>query len=118
SVVIGEGLFLAGLSKFNSPVLTSLAKLLAKDYQKAYALSKDDYGIRLTSGEGTTWFSKIMVSDIVARQWYGIHHSSAHYAYLWNRDNYYAYNDGAFNKSNNWTGYWYPRGVCSLAYLL
>lgn len=118
SVVIGEGLFLPALSGFTSPVLKSLADLLKEDYRKAYELSKDEYGIRLTSGEGTTWFSKIMVSDIVARKWYGMSQSSAYYAYRWNRNNYYAYNDGAFDKTNNWTGYWYPRGVCSLAYIL
>jgi hypothetical protein len=118
SVVIGEGLFLPGLGGSTSPLLKELAAILKKDYAATYAKSITDYGIKLTTDEGTTWFSKTMVADVVASQWYGIDHSSAEYIYEWNKNSPYAYNDGLLKKGDVWIGYWYPRGVSSLGYWL
>lgn len=118
SVVIGEGLFLPGLVACKSPILQQLATVLKKDYAATYAQSITDYGIKLTTQEGTTWFSKTIVADVVAEQWYGIKHSSAAYVYEWNKNSSYAYNDGLLKKNDVWIGYWYPRGISSLGYWL
>lgn len=118
SVVIGEGLFLPGLVGIKSPILNELATVLKKDYAKTYAESITDYGIKLTTQEGTTWFSKTIVADVVAAQWYGIKHSSASYIYQWNKNSPYAYNDGLLKKDDVWIGYWYPRGISILGYWL
>ncbi|TKC63737.1 hypothetical protein FBD94_05150 [Pedobacter hiemivivus] len=118
SVVIGEGLFLPGLVACKSPILQQLAAVLKKDYAATYAQSITDYGIKLTTQEGTTWFSKTIVADVVAAQWYGIKHSSAHYVYQWNKNSPYAYNDGLLKKDDVWIGYWYPRGISILGYWL
>ncbi len=118
SVVIGEGLFLPGLAGTKSAILTELALVLKKDYAETYAQSITDYGIKLTTQEGTTWFSKTIVADVVAAQWYGIKHSSAPYIYEWNKNSNYAYNDGLLKKDDVWIGYWYPRGISILGYWL
>lgn len=118
SVVIGEGLFLPGLAGSKSPLLNQLAAVLKKDYAATYAQSITDYGIKLTTQEGTTWFSKTIVADVVAAQWYGIKHSSAPYIYQWNKNSPYAYNDGLLKKDEVWIGYWYPRGISILGYWL
>ncbi|MEO5912145.1 MAG: glycoside hydrolase family 52 protein [Pelobium sp.] len=116
SVVIGEGLFLPGLAGSKSELLKQLAEVLKKDYADTYAQSITDYGIKLTTQEGTTWFSKTIVADVVAAQWYGIKHSSAPYVYEWNKNSPYAYNDGLLKKDDVWIGYWYPRGISILGY--
>ncbi|WP_443938916.1 glycoside hydrolase family 52 protein [Pedobacter sp. MW01-1-1] len=118
SVVVGEGLFLPGLVNAKLTLLDELAKILKKEYASTYALSKTDYGIKLTTEEGTTWFSKTIVADVVAAKWYGIKHSSAPYIYAWNKNNPYAYNDGLLKKDDVWIGYWYPRGISILGYWL
>ena len=118
SVVIGEGLFLPGLAGTKSPILKKLAAILKKDYAATYAKSITDYGIKLTTDEGTTWFSKTIVADVVASQWYGIDHSSAEFIYEWNKNSPYAYNDGLLKKNDVWIGYWYPRGISALGYWL
>ncbi len=118
SVVIGEGLFLPGLVGSKSPLLKQLAEVLKKDYATTYAQSITDYGIKLTTQEGTTWFSKTIVADVVAMQWYGIKHSTAPYVYEWNKNSPYAYNDGLLKKDDVWIGYWYPRGISILGYWL
>lgn len=118
SVVIGEGLFLPGLAGSKSPILYQLAEVLKKDYATTYQQSITDYGIKLTTDEGTTWFSKTIVADAVAYQWYGINHSTAPYVYEWNKNSPYAYNDGLLKKDDVWIGYWYPRGISILAYWL
>ncbi|MFC5282336.1 glycoside hydrolase family 52 protein [Pedobacter alpinus] len=118
SVVIGEGLFLPGLVGSKSVLLKQLAEVLKKDYATTYAQSITDYGIKLTTQEGTTWFSKTIVADVVAAQWYGIKHSSAPYVYEWNKNSPYAYNDGLLKKDDVWIGYWYPRGISILGYWL
>lgn len=116
SVVIGEGLFLPGLVGTKSAILKELATVLKKDYAETYAQSITDYGIKLTTQEGTTWFSKTIVADVVAEQWYGIKHSTAPYIYEWNKNSPYAYNDGLLKKDDVWIGYWYPRGISILGY--
>jgi hypothetical protein len=118
SVVIGEGLFLPGLAGSKSTILKQLAEVLKKDYATTYAQSITDYGIKLTTQEGTTWFSKTIVADVVAAQWYDIKHSSASYVYEWNKNSPYAYNDGLLKKDDVWIGYWYPRGISILGYWL
>ncbi|MGF1926260.1 MAG: hypothetical protein ACQUHE_18960, partial [Bacteroidia bacterium] len=116
SVVIGEGLFLPGLAGAKLSLLNDLAAVLKVDYADTYSQSITDYGIKLTTQEGTTWFSKTIVADVVAQQWYGIKHSSALYIYEWNKNSPYAYNDGLLKKNDVWIGYWYPRGISSLGY--
>lgn len=116
SVVIGEGLFLPGLVGAKLSLLNDLASVLKVDYADTYSQSITDYGIKLTTQEGTTWFSKTIVADVVAQQWYGIKHSSALYIYEWNKNSPYAYNDGLLKKDDVWIGYWYPRGISSLGY--
>jgi hypothetical protein len=118
SVVIGEGLFLPGLAGTKSAILNELAAVLKKDYAITYVQSTTDYGIKLTTQEGTTWFSKTIVADVVAAQWYGIKHSSAPFIYQWNKNSKYAYNDGLLKKDDVWIGYWYPRGISILGYWL
>ena len=118
SVMIGEGLFLPGLAGSKAPLLRQLAQVLKKDYAETYKESTTEYGIRLTSAEGPTWFSKTIVADVVAMQWYGIRHSSAPYIYNWNKNSPYAYNDGLLKKDDVWIGYWYPRGISILGYWL
>ena len=118
SVVIGEGLFLPGLGGSKALLLGELATVLKKDYALTYTKSITGYGIKLTTDEGTTWFSKTIVADVVASQWYGINHSSAPYVYEWNKNSQYAYNDGLLKKDDVWIGYWYPRGISSLGYWL
>ena len=99
-------------------MLKQLATVLKKDYAATYSKSITDYGIKLTTDEGTTWFSKTIVADVVASQWYGINHTSANYIYEWNKNSPYAYNDGLLKKNDVWIGYWYPRGISALGYWL
>jgi len=121
SVVLGEGLFLPGLAGFESEKLDDLVEALKDSYVKAFEQSQKKYGITLSSDEPDTWFSKVMVSDVVAGYWYNIPASTAHYAFQWNVNNNYAYNDGVESDNmggfRRWTGFWYPRGVSSLGYL-
>lgn len=117
SVVINDGLFLPGLSGAKSPILSQLAILLEKNYQKALTTSRTPYGIKLSDGEDVTWFSKIMVGDVVSSYWFKKQESSATYTYQWNKDNHQAYQDGAFSTTKAWPGNWYPRGVSSIPYL-
>ncbi len=121
SVVLGEGLFLPGLSGFNSDIIAPLLPILTSSYRQAFDKSRRFYGITLSSDEPDTWFSKVMVSDMVAHYWYNINQSTAHYAYHWNLNNYFAYNDGVESDNQGgfrmWTGFWYPRGVSSIGYL-
>ena len=117
SVVAGEGLLLMCLGGSASPILKRCAGFLGDSYRKAFDKSKTPYGIKLSSKEGVTWFSKVMVSDIVASYWYGQNQSTADYVYQWNKNNPNAYNDGALDAHKDWTGYWYPRGISSLGYL-
>ena len=81
------------------------------------AVSKTPHGIKLSSGEDVTWFSKIMVSDIVASYWFDSKPSTAKYTYDWNKNNTEAYQDGAYSLTRPWPGNWYPRGMSSLGYL-
>jgi hypothetical protein len=119
SIVIGEGLFLPGLVGFESPILKEILPALKTSYEKAYQLSKTDYGIKLSSDEGGTWFSKIMVMDNVAAKWYNINNNNVSYTYHWNKNNHYAYNDGInADGKTAWIGFWYPRGVSVIAYFL
>lgn len=117
SVVVGEGLFLPGMAGCKAPQLLELARILAKDYKKSYEKSLTVYGLKLSTAEDPTWFSKTMVSDLVGTYWYSTSNSTAAFAYMWNKNNPFAYNDGAFDADTQWTGYWYPRGVCSIGYL-
>lgn len=117
SITIGEGLFLPGLSGCESALLKKLSVILAKEYKTAYKNSQTSYGIKLVSKEAPTWFSKTMVSDIVASYWYGIDNSTASYAYQWNKNHPFAYNDGVLYEGFDWIGYWYPRGISALPYL-
>jgi hypothetical protein len=118
SVVLGEGLLYPGLCGNQSEIVIDLAKLLKPSYLKAFELLKTDYGIRLTSDEPVTWFSKIMVSDYVASYWFSQQNTTAHYTYEWNKNNRFAYNDGAFSNTKSWPGNWYPRGISALLYIL
>lgn len=118
SIVIGEGLFLPGLAGNESKLLKQTADYLGKTYKTAVDKSTTEYGIKLSSEEPVTWFSKVMVSDIVASNWYGINQSTADYTYQWNKNNPDAYNDGASSTTEKWIGYWYPRGISSLGYIL
>ena len=117
SVVIPEGLFLPGLAGADIPVLNKLSTILKDNYIQSFEKGKSSYGIRLVENEPTTWFSKVMVSDIVASYWFNIDNSTAKYAYEWNKNNSFAYNDGLLKANVPWSGYWYPRGVSSMLYL-
>ena len=118
SIVLGEGLWYMGLTGNSSPLLRKAAGYLGDTYRQALTNSKTDYGIKLASGENVTWFSKVMVADVVASYWYDSDFSSASYTYRWNKNHPYAYNDGAFSADEDWHGYWYPRGISSLGYIL
>jgi len=120
SITISEALFLPGLAGFSSTSLQELLPMLANTYKTAYQKSLKPYGVNLSSEENITWFSKTMVSDIVASYWFGMKPSTASFAYQWNKNNPDAYNDGTHGvrPQDRWTGYWYPRGVSSLGYLL
>lgn len=119
SVVIGEGLFWTGLSGYSSKTIKKLVPLVQSTYTKAYQKSSRSNAIALTTAVGSSWFSKIMVSDIIAGYWFNQTVSTAHFAFEINKNNYYAYNDGLKQDGKTlWTGFWYPRGVVSLGYLL
>ena len=118
SIVLGEGLWYMGFTGNSSPLLRKAAGYLGDTYRQALAKSKTEYGIKLASGESVTWFSKVMVADVVASYWYNSDFSSASYTYRWNKNHPYAYNDGAFSADEDWHGYWYPRGISSLGYIL
>lgn len=118
SITLGDGLLLPGLAGFSSDILSQIIPALKASYQKAYIESKMPYGIKLSSYQGNTWFSKVMGIDVVAAYWYGINTSSAIYAYRWNNNNFYCYNDGINDDGKTtWIGFWYPRGIVSLGYL-
>ena len=118
TIVLGEGLLYPKLAGLESPVLERITPLLASTFEQALERSKTSYGIRLSSQESVTWFSKVMVMDLVASMCYGTNISSASYTYAWNKNNAFAYNDGAFDAQTAWAGNWYPRGISSLGYLL
>jgi len=118
SILLAEGLFLPGLAGANMPSLKELAKFLKPEYDNALLKSKTKYGIKLSSGEDVTWFSKVMVMDGVNNIWFGGHQSNAHFAYKWNVNNDQAYQDGAFSETKEWPGNWYPRGLSALNYFL
>lgn len=117
SIVIPEGLFLPGLANCPSPLLKEAASELKSSFQTALEKSRTPYGIKLSSDEDPTWFSKVMLADAVAFYWFGLDQSNAHYTYNWNKNNNQAYQDGAFSLTKEWPGNWYPRGVSSLPYL-
>lgn len=119
SIVLGEGLLLMGLSGSESELLKEIAPVLASNYETAFEKCKLPHAIALASkAEGSSWFSKVIAQEIVASYWFGKDISTAHYAYEWNKNNYFAYNDGV-KKSGDapWIGFWYPRGVIALGYL-
>jgi hypothetical protein len=116
SIVLSEGLFLPGLSGIDNELLNKAAEWMGKSYSDALERSVVSYGIKLSSEEPNTWFSKVMVSDVVAMYWFDKNFSSAKYAYEWNKNNYYAYNDGLDREGKTWIGFWYPRGVSSFGY--
>lgn len=119
SIVLTEPLFLPGLSGFQSEIIDSMLPVFKSNYEQAMERSKADYGIKMSSDEEGTWFSKIMANDVVAMYWFGKDYSSASYAYDWNSNNFYAYNDGIDHTGNNaWIGFWYPRGVSVFGYFL
>jgi Glycosyl hydrolase family 52 len=118
SVVLGDALMYPGFTGMKSPIIAEIAKLLKTTYEKAYPLSLKSYGVTLTSGETPTWYSKIMVSDIVAQRWFGSTNNSVRYAYQHNVNSPYTYNDGMVNENSSWSGYFYPRGVVMLGYFM
>ncbi|MFZ4582756.1 MAG: glycoside hydrolase family 52 protein, partial [Paludibacter sp.] len=118
SVVLGDALMYPGFTDIKSPIIIETAKLLKATYEKAYPLSTKSYGITLTSGETPTWYSKIMVSDIVAQRWFGSKNNSVRFVYQHNVNSPYTYNDGMETESRSWIGYFYPRGVVTLGYFM
>ncbi|MEI7675141.1 MAG: glycoside hydrolase family 52 protein [Bacteroidales bacterium] len=118
SVVLGDALMYPGFTNMKQPIISETAKLLKITYEKAYPLSLKSYGVTLTSAETPTWFSKIMVSDIVANHWFGSKNNSTRFAYAHNVNSPYTYNDGLESESKSWIGYFYPRGVVNIGYLL
>ena len=118
SVVLGDALLYPGFTGMNSPIITETAKLLKTTYEKAYPMSLKSYGVTLTSGETPTWYSKIMVSDIVAQRWFGSTNNSVRFVYQHNVNSPFTYNDGMENESRSWIGYFYPRGVVTLGYFM
>jgi hypothetical protein len=118
SVVLGDALMYPGFTDMKSPIIAETAKLLKTTYEKAYPLSTKSYGVTLTSGETPTWYSKIMVSDIVAQRWFGSTNNSVRFVYQHNVNSPFTYNDGMETESRSWIGYFYPRGVVTLGYFM
>ena len=118
SVVLGDALLFAGMTDMKSPIITEIAKLLKTTYEKAYPLSTKSYGITLTSAETPTWYSKIMVSDIVAQRWFWSTNNSVRFVYQHNVNSPFTYDDGQINETQSWIGYFYPRGVVTLGYFM
>ncbi len=118
SVVLGDALLYPGFCAMKSPIISETAKLIKTTYEKAYPLSQKSYGITLTTGETPTWYSKIMVSDIVAIRWFNSNNNSMRFAYEHNVNSPNTYDDGQINEKESWIGYFYPRGVVSLGYFL
>jgi hypothetical protein len=117
SIVLTEALFLPGLSGFQSEIIDEMLPVFQSNYEQALERSRADYGIKMSSEEEGTWFSKIMTNDVVAMYWFDKDYSSAHYAYEWNKNNFYAYNDGIDHTGNTaWIGFWYPRGGAVFGY--
>lgn len=118
SVALGDALLYPGMCGVQSPIITKVARLIQKTYEKAYPQSKTSYGITLTTGETPTWYSKIMVSDIVAQRWFGSGNNTTQYVFDHNVNSPYTYDDGQINEQLSWIGYFYPRGVVMLGYFL
>lgn len=117
SIVMPEGLFYAGLAGLKHPIINKAIPMFKDSYKQALQASTKSYGVRLSDKEDVTWFSKVMVSDIVASYWFNMNESTAHYTYNWNKNNPQAYQDGAHSPTEPWPGNWYPRGISSLGYL-
>jgi hypothetical protein len=117
AIVICEGLFLPTLSGYRSKLADELNPLFADTYQQAYQKSVTPYGIKLSSEEPATWFSKTMVADVISIYKFPFKTSTAKYAYDWNKNNADAYNDGAMSTTEKWNGFWYPRGISALGYI-
>lgn len=118
SVVLGDALLYPGMTGMKSSIVVEAAKLIKTTYEKAYPLSAKPYGITLTSGETPTWYSKIMVSDIVAQRWFGSTNNSVRYVYQHNVNSPFTYDDGQIDEKQSWIGYFYPRGVVTLGYFM
>jgi hypothetical protein len=117
SVVLSEGLLYAGLCNLQSPILKEAIPMLKTTYEKAFAASQTPYGVKLSAKEDVTWFSKVMVADIVASYNFNIKNSTAIFAFKWNKNNSQAYQDGAYSETREWVGNWYPRGIIAFGYL-
>ena len=118
SVCLGDALLYPTFCNVQQHTIVQAAALIKKTYNKAFPLSVKSYGITLTTGETPTWYSKIMVSDIVANCWFGSKNNTVNYVFEHNINSPFTYNDGQINEKEEWIGYFYPRGVVMLGYFL
>jgi hypothetical protein len=138
TITLGEGLFylhLIGQDRFvNQALLRVLAAQYPSDVQATTL--RDPAMIAMTSTQASgpqcgtghchryTWFSKVMLSGIVADLVYTHNGCSscarmnmvaAAYAYNINAPN--GFSDGFHDDRRDWGGHFYPRGLISWAYL-
>ena len=91
---------------------------MAEEFGKALPPSRRSYGVAMTEDEGTIFYSKVLVLEPVSTYAYNTPAELWEGPYQWNIDNKWAYNDGAYSPTVNWTGYHYCRGVISMWPLL
>ncbi len=138
SVALGEGLFylhLIGLdSSMNQVLLQDLAQQYPADLSADTLSSPAMIVMTSTAATGAQcsaghchryeWFSKVMLSGIVADLVYtqhgcnsckGLDEAEAAYSYNFAFSN--GFGDGFHDDSSDWGGHLYPRGIISWAYL-
>jgi len=138
SVVTGEGLFYLHLigqdSTMNQILLQDLATQYPSDLSANSISSPHMISLESTRATGSQcpgnaclryeWFSKVMLSSIIADLVYTMHGcSSCHSIDIAEAP--YGYNvllsqnfgDGLRDDGSNWPGYYYPRGIISWAFL-
>lgn len=117
-LVLNESLLYPALTGgTEKPLFEKVAELLKPTFIETVKRNKTTYGYKLSSGEPVTWFSKVMVADVVGRSFFNTSLNGSEYPYKWNKNNNQAYQDGAFSETREWPGNWYPRGMASFGYL-
>jgi Glycosyl hydrolase family 52 len=138
SVVTGEGLFylhLIGQDRtMNQILLQDLATQYPTDLSANSISSPRIISLESTRATGSQcpgkvcvryeWFSKVMLSGIIANLVYTMHGCSschsidvAEAAYNYNVLLSQNFGDGLRDDASNWPGYYYPRGIISWAFL-
>lgn len=138
TVMLGDGLFylhLIGLDKtMNQTLLQDIAKQYPADLNANIISSPDMISLESTRARGSQcggnscpryeWFSKVMLSGIVADMVYATHDCTSckridmtEAAYSHNIALKQNFGDGVRDNGQDWIGHYYPRGMISWAFL-